>query len=110
MSHRTLIVARMRPDSETSVAGLFAESDAGSLPIQLGVQRRSLFSFHGLYFHLIEADDDIAAGVAQVRDRPEFAELNRKLAAYIAAYAPATWRSPADAMATQFYTWQRDSA
>ncbi|OHV36601.1 polyketide synthase [Pseudofrankia sp. EUN1h] len=110
VSHRTLIVARMNPSDEQSVAEVFAESDGGELPHLVGVSRRELFAFHGLYFHLIEAEESIQAPLADVRDHPLFVDVNTKLAKYITAYDPATWRGPRDAMARSFYTWRADSA
>lgn len=109
MSHRTLIVARLNPSDEQSVADIFAESDAGELPHLVGVSRRELFTFHGLYFHLIEAEESISAPLADVRDHPLFVDVNTKLAPYVQAYDPATWRGPRDAMARSFYSWTPDS-
>ena len=105
MSHRTLIVARMDPGDEAAVAEIFAESDAGELPHLIGVTRRELFSFHGLYFHLIETEGSINAPLANAREHPLFVDVNTKLAKYISPYDPATWRGPRDAMARSFYTW-----
>lgn len=105
MSHRTLIVARMEPGEADAVAAIFAESDAGPLPRMLGVTRRSLFQFHGLYFHLVEARDAIPRALEEVRRTPQFREIDTKLSAHISAYDPTTWRGPADAMARQFYSW-----
>lgn len=110
MSHRTLIVARMNPADEQSVAEIFAESDSGELPHLVGVARRELFAFHGLYFHLIEAQESISAPLADVREHPLFVDVNAKLAKFISAYDPQTWRGPRDAMARSFYTWTPDSA
>ncbi|CAO5259648.1 cyclase [Frankia sp. AgKG'84/4] len=107
-THRTLIVARMDPADADGVAATFAESDAGELPTIVGVTRRELFSFHGLYFHLIDAAADVAPAVANVREHPLFVEVNRKLDHFITAYDPATWRGPADAMARSFYHWSAD--
>ena len=105
MSHRTLIVARMEPEAADAVVEIFAESDAGTLPRMLGVTRRSLFQFHGLYFHLVEADGAIPRALEEVRRSPQFQDIDTKLSAHISAYDPTTWRSPADAMARQFYSW-----
>jgi Polyketide synthesis cyclase. len=105
MSHRTLIVARMDPAHADAVAKIFAESDAGPLPHALGVTGRSLFSFHGLYFHLVEADNPIGPALARVREKRDFVDVNTELAAHISPFDPQTWRAPADAMAHQFYRW-----
>lgn len=106
MSHRTMIVARMAASDAEAVARIFAESDAGTLPHLIGVTGRSLFSFHGLYFHLIESGQPIGPALRQVRDDPEFARINARLAAHVKPFDPETWRSPADAMARLFYRWQ----
>ncbi|MCM3886729.1 TcmI family type II polyketide cyclase [Frankia sp. R82] len=104
-THRTLIVARMDPADAQAVARTFAESDAGELPGIVGVTRRELFAFHGLYFHLIDAPTDVAPAVSDVRDHPLFVDVNNKLEQYISAYDPQTWRGPRDAMARSFYQW-----
>ncbi|GAA1825595.1 TcmI family type II polyketide cyclase [Planosporangium flavigriseum] len=104
--HRTLIVARMKPDAEQAVADVFARSDRTELPHLIGVRSRTLFRFHDLYMHLIEADRPVGPAVERVRDDALFQQINAELAAYIEAYDPATWRSPADAMASEFYRWE----
>ncbi|WP_322747963.1 MULTISPECIES: TcmI family type II polyketide cyclase [unclassified Frankia] len=108
MTHRTLIVARMDAGDEAAVADIFRESDDGQLPHMLGVVRRNLFSFHGLYFHLIEAADDVAPALPAIREHPLFVDVNTKLEKRITAYDPDTWSSPRDAMARNFYSWTAD--
>jgi cyclase len=103
---RTLIVARIRQGSEEAVKDIFAESDTGELPRMLGVRERRLYRFHDLYFHSIESNDDLALPLAQVREHPLFADINKKLSEHITAYDPATWQSPSDAMAREFYLWR----
>ncbi|MGV9314248.1 TcmI family type II polyketide cyclase [Streptomyces sp. NPDC003691] len=106
--HRALIVARMAPGSADGIAGLFAESDRGELPHLVGVTRRSLFQFGpDLYLHLIESDRPPGPAIAKVTEHPEFRELSDRLQAYVSPYDPATWRGPKDAMARQFYLWER---
>ncbi|WP_277681077.1 TcmI family type II polyketide cyclase [Saccharomonospora azurea] len=106
---RTLIVARMAESDKDAVAALFAASDAGPLPHRVGVCARTLFHYHGLYFHLIESDEQVDDRIDAVRDDRDFRELSAALDEYISAYDPDTWRSPTDAMATAFYHWRRDS-
>lgn len=106
--NRTLIVARMDEADSEAVAALFAASDGGPLPRRIGVRARTLFRFHGLYFHLIESDDDIGGKVEQMRGDRDFRELSAALDDYVRPYDPHTWRSPSDAMATAFYRWRRD--
>ncbi|QDY79638.1 TcmI family type II polyketide cyclase [Streptomyces qinzhouensis] len=108
-AHRALIVARMAPGSADGIAGLFAASDRGELPHLVGVNRRSLFQFGpDLYLHLIESDRPPGPEIAKVTEHPEFRELSDRLQAYVSPYDPATWRSPKDAMARQFYSWTSD--
>jgi len=102
--HRTLIVARMDPADADAVASAFAESDATDLPHMIGVSRRTLFRFHSLYFHLVEADEDISPKLYEARGHPLYRDLNAKLGELISPYDP-NWREPKDAMAEPFYAW-----
>jgi cyclase len=104
--HRTLIVARLRPGHAGQVADAFGESDRTELPGLVGVAGRSLFSFHDLYFHLIESEEDVRPALARVRDHPLFTGLSTRLAESVVAYDP-NWREPKDAMAQEFYRWSR---
>ena len=105
--HRTLIVARLEPDRRPDVAAAFAESDRTELPRLVGVRARSLFTFHGLYLHLIETDRDPTPVLRDLHHHPLFADVNAKLGRHVTAYHP-DWHEPADAMAQQFYHWSRD--
>jgi cyclase len=102
--NRTLIVARMDPDDTEAVAKIFADSDASELPRLVGVSHRALFSFHGLYLHLIESHEDVGRTLPRVRNHPLWREVNERLASHITPYDPA-WREPKDAVAQQFYSW-----
>ncbi|QLD28606.1 TcmI family type II polyketide cyclase [Micromonospora carbonacea subsp. aurantiaca] len=103
--HRTLIVARLNDGAERTVADLFAASDATDLPQRIGVRSRTLFEFHGLYFHLIETDAEFRARVDEARRDPLFVNLSADLEPYVTPYDPQRWRSPVDAMARSFYHW-----
>ena len=105
---RVLIVARMAESAAEPVADIWRESDATDLPHLVGVRSRSIFQFHGLYFHLIESEREVGGRIEGVRTHPLFDDVNTKLAEYIKAYDPETWRAPKDAMARQFYSWQAD--
>jgi cyclase len=105
--HRTLIVARMKPQDAESVAEIFRASDATELPHLIGVTRRTLFRFHDLYFHLVEADQEIVNPLYKARSHPLYEDINRRLAAYMTPYDP-SWREPKDSMASQFYSWTAD--
>ncbi|MEW1860112.1 TcmI family type II polyketide cyclase [Streptomyces sp. NBC_00669] len=107
--HRSLIVARMKPDAAAAIAEEFAASDRGELPGLIGVTGRSLFRFHDdLYLHLIEADRPPGPEVAKHTGHPEFRRISEALAPYVSAYDPVNWREPKDAMAQEFYRWERD--
>lgn len=108
--HRALIVARMKPDSATDIAETFAASDSGELPGLIGVTGRSLFQFGDLYLHLIEAERPPGPEVAKARSHPEFLRISEQLSSYVLAYDPATWQEPKDAMAREFYRWERGAA
>jgi len=107
---RTLIVARMRSGSEQDIAGVFAASDATELPHRIGVHTRTLFRFHDLYMHLIEAEQPLSATVDQTREDPLFREVSKNLSPFVSAYDPDNWRVPSDAMATAFYHWHSPQA
>lgn len=109
MTDRTLIVARMNPGDAPAVADIFKNSDAGELPGLLNVARRDLFSFHGLYFHLIETTGDLGTALPDIRQHPLFVDIDKRLARYVTAYDPPTWRSPRDAMAHNFYHWSAET-
>ncbi|ATW51150.1 TcmI family type II polyketide cyclase [Streptomyces xantholiticus] len=106
--HHALIVARMAPGSAPDIAEVFAASDSGELPHLVGVKRRSLFQFGDVYLHLIESDRPPGPSIAKLTDHPEFRDISDRLAAFVSPYDPQTWRSPKDAMAQQFYSWQSD--
>jgi cyclase len=102
--HRTLIVARLDPGPAEEIAEIFAESDATDLPHLIGVSRRTLFRFHDLYFHLVEADDDIQPDLYKARSHPLYQDINERLAKHVRPYDP-NWKEPKDAMAEPFYVW-----
>ncbi|WKX73259.1 TcmI family type II polyketide cyclase [Streptomyces sp. XD-27] len=105
--HRALIVARMRPDSADDIATVFADSDRGELPGLIGVTGRSLFQYGEVYLHLIEAERPPGPELARQSEHPEFQDISRRLAVYVDPYDPATWRGPRDAVAREFYRWER---
>ncbi|THA70140.1 TcmI family type II polyketide cyclase [Streptomyces sp. A0958] len=108
--HSTLIVARMAAASATDVAKLFSEFDATDMPHRMGTRRRQLFSYRGLYFHLQDFDEDNGGElIEQAKTDPRFVGISEDLKPFIEAYDPKTWRSPADAMAQRFYTWEANA-
>jgi cyclase len=105
--HSVLIVARMDPGSSDSVGQLFSEFDKTEMPHLMGTRRRQLFFYRGLYFHLQDFDSDNGGDlVEEAKTDSRFVQISADLKPYIGAYDPATWRSPADAMATRFYSWE----
>jgi cyclase len=108
--HHALIVARMAPESAPDIAKIFSASDAGELPHLVGVNRRRLFQFGDVYMHLIESETPPGPAIAKVAEHPVFRDISDQLAAYVSPYDPDTWRTPKDAMAQQFYGWDRDSS
>jgi cyclase len=108
--HSTLIVARMEPDASADVARIFRKFDSTGMPDLMGTRCRQLFSYRGLYFHLQDFDsDDGGVAIEEAKNEPLFVKISDDLKPYIDAYDPATWRSPADAMATRFYHWAKPS-
>lgn len=105
--HSNLIVARMNLHSSAEVARIFSAFDETDMPYRMGTRRRQLFMFHGLYFHLQDFDDDNGGElIEQAKTDPRFVRVSEDLKPFIEPYDPATWRSPADAMAQRFYTWE----
>jgi cyclase len=105
--HTNLIVARMDPRSHADVARLFSAFDETDMPGRMGTRRRQLFSFHGLYFHVQDFDaDNGGTRIEEAKTDPRFVQISSDLKPFIDAYDPATWRSPADAMAKRFYCWE----
>jgi len=103
--NRTIIVARIEPNAERAVADVFAASDATSLPHDLGVQHRALYSLQDIYLHVIDFNDDPAQALRKAQDLPGFRQISTDLRPYIKPYDELTWRTPQDAVAKQFYRW-----
>ena len=104
--HSTLIVARMSAHAAEDVSALFAAFDETEMPHRMGTRRRQLFAYRGLYFHLQDFDsEDGGERIEEAKTDPRFVRISDDLKPYIEAYDPATWRSPADAMARRFYDW-----
>jgi cyclase len=103
---RLVVVARIRPGAETEVARLFTASDQTSLPTDLGVLERSLYTFNDLYLHVIDFRGDAEEAVAIGHRHPGFQDISERLQPYVTPYDPETWRSPHDAVARRFYVWR----
>lgn len=105
---RGVIIAKIKPGAEDEVARIFAESDESDLPRLAGVRHRSLFVLEDVYVHYVETAEDFEAAVDEIRNHPLFTEISRRLDDYISPYNPETWRSPKDATAREFYSWDAD--
>ncbi|WP_369368878.1 TcmI family type II polyketide cyclase [Streptomyces sp. CG4] len=106
--YSTVIVARLAPADIDTVAKLFADFDTGTeLPHTMGTRRRQLFAHKGLYFHIQDFESDNGGElIERAKLDPRFVKIQQDLLPYITVFDPATWRSPSDAMASRFYTWQ----
>jgi cyclase len=110
MTYRSLIVARMLPEAAPDIAAIFGRSDRESdLPAAVGVRARSLFQFGRVYLHLVEGDRPVEHAVTAQRGHDEFRRISEELRPFVSAYDPETWREPKDAMAREFYRWERDA-
>lgn len=109
-TNQIVIVARIKPNAEADVARIFAESDEqGDLPAKMGVTGRWLYSIDDIYLHLLERTDPaFNETVRENHHLHAFAQIMEDLRPYISAYNPDTWRSPEDAVATEFYRWRAD--
>jgi cyclase len=105
MTYRTVVVAKIQPGRQQEVAEIFGRSDATSLPHDLGVTGRSLYTLDDVYLHVIEFDGDPEAALESARHLPAFRKISEDLRPFISPYNPATWRGPQDAVATEFYRW-----
>ena len=102
--HQTMIIAKMSATDADAVAAVFGRYDATTMPHEIGVRNRSLFSFHGIYVHLIEFDRPAPEAMRIAQSLPDFRAVSEELTPYIEAYDP-NWQSPRDAMAHRFYHW-----
>jgi cyclase len=73
----------------------------------IGVSRRTLFTFHDLYLHLVEADTEVSSSLYKARSHPLYRDINQRLTEFVYPYDPA-WAEPKDAMAQPFYVWTAD--
>jgi len=105
VAYRALMVLRMDPADAERVAKAFADHDETNLANEIGVTRRTLFRFHDLYFHLVEADDDIMARLYAARDDPRFQAVNDEVGKYLTPYST-HWSELKDSKAEIFYSWE----
>ncbi|MCW3816914.1 TcmI family type II polyketide cyclase [Micromonospora sp. DR5-3] len=104
----TVIVGRIKPGAEPDVARVFAESDAGPLPAELGVTGRWLYAIDDVYVHLLEQDASLAEATRHNHDKPAFSKVMEDLSPYISPYRPDLWRGPQDSVAKPYYRWRAE--
>ncbi|MDQ3788114.1 TcmI family type II polyketide cyclase [Actinophytocola sp. NPDC049390] len=104
--HRSLIVARMMPGSQEKVRDIWAESDATELPRLAGVEHRSLWTLGDVYIQLLETSEPGQETIDRIKGHPEFVRISDRLSEFISPYL-STWRSPKDAQAQCFYTYEK---
>lgn len=109
LMERILVVGKLLPDSQTELAGVFAESDATDLPGLTGVRHRSLYQLGDLFVHLMETAAFDPTRLAAARAHPNFQKVDEGLTRYTSPYLR-TWQSPKDAMASCFYRWDAPGA
>lgn len=103
--YRSLIVAKIAPEAEGEVARIWAQSDQTELPMVAGVRRRQLYRLGDLYVHLLETERPGSEAIRTARAHEEFDLISQRLAPFVSPYLP-DWRSPGDAVATCFYSWE----
>jgi hypothetical protein len=94
----------MEPGDADKVASIFDAHDQTELPGLVGVTARTLFRLDDLYFHLIEADEDILPKLMQTRTHPLFKDVDTQLAQYLRPYRESA-PTMADSRAGVFYQW-----
>jgi cyclase len=106
----TVIVQRIKPGAEPDVARIFAESDAGPLPVETGVTGRWLYSIDDVFVHLLEQDKAMAEATRRNHEshRPAFSKIIDDLSPYLSPYRPDNWQSPRDSVAKVFYRWRAE--
>ncbi|HET6500672.1 MAG TPA: TcmI family type II polyketide cyclase [Amycolatopsis sp.] len=106
--HQTIIAAHLKPDAESDIARIFAESDSGPLPAQMSVTGRWLYSIDDVYLHLLVRTGPFTEAVKRNHDQPAFARIMEDLQPYVSPYRK-NWNGPADAVAKEFYRWRADA-
>ncbi|GAB3483345.1 TcmI family type II polyketide cyclase [Nocardiopsis coralliicola] len=105
--HSTLIIARKSGPYEEEIRSLFSAFDKTDMPERMGTLRRQLFTFNDLYLHLQDFESEGSVAIDNARSHPLFQQISADMRPYVNAYDPATWRSPADAIAQRFYFWEQ---
>lgn len=101
------MVMKMDPADADAVARIFGDHDKTDLPRQIGASSRTLFHFHDLYLHLIEADTDIMDNLYAARTHPIFRNTNERLRHLLTPYS-SDWSQLKDSSAKAFYSCRWD--
>lgn len=104
MTYRALMIRKMLPENAPEVAQHFADHDETDLPRELGATRRTLFRYHDLYLHLIEATDGFPDRLFAAHQRAEFQTVDKPLSRLLVPYV-ADEPSMRQAQAEPFYEW-----
>jgi cyclase len=106
--HQALMIRRIDPRDVPEVARIFGQHDQETdLPQRIGVQRRELYQYHGIYLHLVQSDFDFVQRLYQARTDPQFLHIDEQLRRYLHPY-DATVPTFEDSHLKPFYTWSRD--
>lgn len=105
MVYRALMIRTMRTADAPAVSAAFREHDRTPFPRRLGILRRTLFHYHGLYTHLIEAERDFMPDLTALHRDPQFTTVDRQVAPYLRPYDPER-PSMRQARADVFYSWE----
>ncbi|CDR06331.1 TcmI family type II polyketide cyclase [Streptomyces iranensis] len=107
MQH-VIFVDRMSPEDAPRVARIWDEHDRTGLPEEIGVARRTLYRFRGLYMHVVAARPDLTVDLAEqihsARTHPSYIEVRDRLATYLTPYS-SDCRGLLDTRAEEFYQW-----
>lgn len=107
--HHVLFVDRMAAADADRVAEVWAAHDATGLPGEIGLTQRVLFRFHGLYFHLVQADGALRGNlydrIAAQRTNPLYREVRDGLSPFLTPFSP-NFTTLGDTKAEEFYRWQ----
>lgn len=104
MTFRMIMVRLMEEGTQPALAAAFSRHDATGFGEQIGVAHRSLYSYHGIYLHLVEAESDLRPVLASQRDNPVWRTVDKEVTSLLSPVDP-RFPSMPQAQASCFYTW-----
>jgi len=107
--HSTLIVARFDPETSGDVAKIFATSTTPTCPTGWARCAGSCSATRACTSTSRLRRGQRRRAHRRAREDVRFKQISADLKPFMRAYDPETWRSPADAMATRFYTWEQQA-